>query len=236
MQQMAGFTRTGYHGRRVEGSEAGRWERALPVVTTWLQGTSRDGDPHDHSHNVFARMALTESDGKWRALDTMSLRHHLGGMEAIVDARVQSALSREFGVAWVARPDGRCNEIAGITQEVMDAYSTRTQAVTAEGARLARKWEQKYGREPNTREMRFILDEANLSSRKPKGDGEIDWDKLAAKWDATIGGKLAAIAEAACNFGGQARGQRPQEMPRSRPSRKPWPLFRPSTARGRGRM
>jgi hypothetical protein len=38
MQQMAGFTRTGYHGRRVEGSEAGRWERALPVVTTWLQG------------------------------------------------------------------------------------------------------------------------------------------------------------------------------------------------------
>jgi hypothetical protein len=209
MQQMAGFTRTGYHGRRVEGSEAGRWERALPVVTTWLQGTSRDGDPHDHSHNVFARMALTESDAKWRALDTMSLRHHLGGMEAIVDARVQSALSREFGVAWVARPDGRCNEIAGITQEVMDAYSTRTQAVTAEGARLARKWEQKYGREPNTREMRFILDEANLSSRKPKGDGEIDWDKLAAKWDATIGGKLAAIAEAVCTFGERAPGSAP---------------------------
>jgi hypothetical protein len=209
IQEMAGFTRTGYHGRRVEGSEAGRWERALPVVTTWLQGTSRDGDPHDHSHNVFARMALTESDGKWRALDTMSLRHHLGGMEAIVDARVQSALSREFGIAWVRRPDGRCNEIAGITQEVMDAYSTRTQAVTAEGARLARKWKVKYGREPNTREMRFILDEANLSSRKPKGDGGIDWDKLAAKWDATIGGKLAAIAAAVCNFGGQASGSAP---------------------------
>jgi conjugative relaxase-like TrwC/TraI family protein len=206
MQQMAGFTRTGYHGRRAEGSESGRWERALPVVTTWLQGTSRDGDPHDHSHNVFARMAMTQSDGKWRALDTMSLRHHLGGIEAIVDARVQSALTREFGVAWVARPDGRCNEIAGITQEVMDAYSTRTHAVTAEGARLARKWEQKYGREPNTREMRFILDEANLTSRKSKDDGEIDWDQLAAKWDATIGGKLAAIAEAVCTFGGQVPG------------------------------
>jgi TrwC relaxase/AAA domain len=204
MQEMAGFTRTGYHGRRVEGAEAGRWERALPVVTTWLQGTSRDGDPHDHSHNVFARMALTDSDGKWRALDTMSVRHHLGGMEAIVDARVQSALSREFGVAWVPRPDGRCNEIAGITQEVMDAYSTRTQAVTAEGARLADKWQEKYGREPNTREMRFILDEANLSSRKSKGGGEIDWDKLAAKWDTAIGGKLAAIAEAVCDFRSQA--------------------------------
>ncbi len=211
MQEMAGFTRTGYHGRRAGGAEAGRWERALPVVTTWLQGTSRDGDPHDHSHNVFARMALTESDGKWRALDTMSVRHHLGGMEAIVDARVQSALSREFGVAWVPRADGRCNEIAGIMQEVMDAYSTRTQAVTAEGARLARRWEEKYGREPNTREMRFVLDEANLSSRKSKGDGEIDWDKLAAKWDATIGGELAGIAEAVCDFGEHAPGTAPSE-------------------------
>src|SRR6266536_2232289 len=211
MQEMAGFTRTGYHGRRAGGAEAGRWERALPVVTTWLQGTSRDGDPHDHSHNVFARMALTESDGKWRALDTMSLRHHLGGMEAIVDARVQSALSREFGVAWLPRPDGRCNEIAGITQEVMDAYSTRMQAVTAEGARLARKWGEKYGREPNTREMRFILDEANLSSRKSKGEGEIDWDKLAAKWDATIGGELAGIAEAVCDFEEHAPGTAPSD-------------------------
>jgi TrwC relaxase len=139
------------------------------------------------------------------------VRHHLGGMEAIVDARVQSALSREFGVAWVPRPDGRCNEIAGITQDVMDAYSMRTQAVTAEGARLARNWEEKYGREPNTREMRFILDEANLSSRKSKDAGEIDWDKLAAKWDATIGGKLAAIAEAVCDFDEHAPGTAPPE-------------------------
>src|SRR5215470_18691695 len=93
----------------------------------------------------------------------------------------------------------------------MGAYSTRTQAVTAEGARLARKWEQKYGREPNTREMRFILDEANLSSRKSKRNGEIDWDKLAAKWDATIGGKLAAIAEKVCDFDEHAPGTAPPE-------------------------
>jgi len=76
MQQMAGWTRTGYHGKRVDGVEPGRWERALPVVTTWLQGTNRKGEPHDHSHNLWARMAQTESDGKWRALDTMRIRAH----------------------------------------------------------------------------------------------------------------------------------------------------------------
>jgi TrwC relaxase len=125
MQEQAGFTRTGYHGNRVDGMEPGRWARAHLVVTTWLQGTNRDGEPHDHSHNVIARMALTESDGVWRAVDTMALRQQLGAMAAIVDARVQSALTREFGVSWVARGDGRGHEIAGIAQETLDAYSTR---------------------------------------------------------------------------------------------------------------
>jgi AAA domain/TrwC relaxase len=200
MQQQAGFTRTGYHGRRVDGVEPGRWARAHLVVTTWLQGTNRDGEPHDHSHNVVARMALTESDGVWRAVDTMALRQQLGAMAAIVDARVQSALTREFGVSWVARSDGRGHEIAGIAQQTLDAYSTRARAVTRKAAALARQWTRKYGRAPNAREMLFITDEANLASRQGKDDEPIDWDALTAKWDATIGGQLAAIAEEVCDF------------------------------------
>ena len=38
MQEMAGFTRTGYHGQRIESAEAGRSERALPVVSTLAAG------------------------------------------------------------------------------------------------------------------------------------------------------------------------------------------------------
>jgi hypothetical protein len=200
MQQQAGFTRTGYHGRRVDGVEPGRWARALPVVTTWLQGTNRDGEPHDHSHNVIARMALTESDGVWRAMDTMALRAQLGAMAAIVESRVYSALAREFGVTVRKREDGRGHEIDGITQAQLDAYSARSRAVTRKAATLARQWEQKYGRAPNAREMLFITDEANLASRQGKDDEPIDWDALTAKWDATIGGQLAAIAEAVCDF------------------------------------
>ena len=44
---------------------------------------------------------MTQSDGVWRAVDTMALRNQLGAMGAIVEVRVQSALSREFGVRWV---------------------------------------------------------------------------------------------------------------------------------------
>src|SRR5262249_15258935 len=180
-------------GRRVDGVEPGRWARALPVVTTWLQGVNRDGEPHDHSHNVVARMALTESDDVWRAVDTMALRAQLGAMAAIVESRVYSGLAREFGVRLRQRDDGRGHEIDGIAQQTLDAYSTRAQTVMRKAAALARQWERKYGRTPNAREMLFITDEANLASRQGKDDAPIDWDVLAARWDATIGGPLAAI-------------------------------------------
>ncbi len=47
LQAWAGVTRTGYHGTRIEGREPGRFEPAGLIVTSWLQGTSRDGDPQD---------------------------------------------------------------------------------------------------------------------------------------------------------------------------------------------
>jgi AAA domain/TrwC relaxase len=196
MQQVAAWTRTGYHGKRVDGVEPGRWERALPVVTTWLQGTNRKGEPHDHSHNLWARMGITESDGKWRALDTMRIRGQLGAMAAVVAAYVEPALTAEFGVRWVARADGMGNEIAGVTQEWKDAFSTRTRQVDAKERQLALEWELRFGREPTTREMLFIRHTARDYSRKAKDDAQIDWDAEAAKWDATVGGRLAEVAEA----------------------------------------
>jgi len=126
VQQWAGITRTGYHGTRVDGQEPGRYEQALITVTSWLQGTSRDGDPQDHIHNQVARLVKTVSDGKYRALDTMCLRQVLGAVQAIVATHVECGLTGEFGVQWVQRPDGCGNEIAGITQQQMDAYSSRT--------------------------------------------------------------------------------------------------------------
>ncbi len=194
VQRWAGITRTGYHGTRAAGQEAGRFEEAELIVTSWLQGTSRDGDPQDHVHNQVARLVRTTSDGKHRALDTICLRQVLGAVQAVVATHVECGLTTEFGISWVPRQDGASNEIAGVTQEQMDAYSTRTVSITGKLPDAVEAWTVKYGREPNQRELLYIRQEVTLASREGKEKGAIDWDALTAKWDAQLGGELASVA------------------------------------------
>jgi hypothetical protein len=213
LQAWAGVTRTGYHGVRVDGQEPGRFESAGLIVSSWLQGTSRDGDPQDHIHNQIARLTCTFSDGRWRALDTASLRAVMPALQAVAATAVECGLTAEFGVAWVPRPDGRGNEINGVTQAQMNAYSTRTVQVHEKERELAQSWERRNGRAPNSRQLLFISGKATLQSRKGKEEGEIDWDALAERWDATIGGELAGIAPAVSNTrdpgGGSANDAEP---------------------------
>ena len=131
---------------------------------------------------------------------------------------------------WVPRADGRGNEINGITQAQMDAYSTRTVQVREKERELARAWERRNGRAPNSRELYYIANKATLQSRKGKDAGQIDWDALAARWDATIGGELARVAPAVSN----ARG--PAEAPRRRAAAaSPGARRRAGRRRGRSR-
>jgi hypothetical protein len=201
----AGLTRTGSHARKIDGQETGRFEQADIAVASWLQFTSRDGDPQDHIHNQIARMVRTRSDGKWRALDTVALRGQLPALQAVAAAFAECELSRRFGVTWVPRADGAGNEIAGITQAQMDAYSSRRDAIDEAVGPAVRAWEQNYGRMPNQRELLHIKQDVTMATRKPKprssdlekGDGEealYDWDEMAARWDAQLSEPLALIA------------------------------------------
>ena len=224
MQSWAGITRTGYHGIRVDGQEPGRFEEAGLIVTSWLQGTSRDGDPQDHIHNQIARITRTASDGKWRAHDTASLRAVLGALQAVAATTVECELTREFGVEWVPRADGRGNEIRGVAQAQMDAYSTRTVRVHEKERELAREWQRRHGHAPNSRELYYLTQKATLLSRKGKDTGQVDWDELVQRWDATIGGELADIAPAISN----ARGPDTRTRAADRGAESPGPSGPPS--------
>jgi hypothetical protein len=131
-------------------------------------------------HNQIARITRTFRDGKWRALDTMSVRAVLGAVQV-------SEKERE----------------------------------------LARAWERKHGRAPTSRELLYIANAATLQSRKGKEPGAIDWDALARRWDATLGGALAGIAPAVSDVRGPGAepGEHHVGRRRASPSRRhpSWP-------------
>ncbi len=130
-------------------------------------------------------------------------------------------------MTWVPRADGRGNEIRGVTQAQMDAYSTRTVEVKEKVRELAQAWERKNGRAPNSRELFYIAQDATLQSRRGKEAGEIDWDALSGRWDATIGGELAGIAPPGVKH---ARPRRADHGSRRRPKARRIRTARPAVS------
>jgi hypothetical protein len=131
-QREAGYTRTGSHHARVGGRETGQWHEAELVVTHWLQHTSRDGDMQLHVHSQIAHVARTVTDGKWRAPDSLGYGEHAGAVAAITAQYLEEALTRRFGVQWLARDDGHGFEIKGICGEMMRLFSSRRESITAD--------------------------------------------------------------------------------------------------------
>jgi TrwC relaxase/AAA domain len=204
-ERHAGFTRTGYHGAKVNGTETGKWASAGPVISSWLQGTSRDGDPQDHTHNLWARVVRTDADGRWRALDTVALSAQLPAMQAVAVAHAEAALTRRFGVDWITRKNGSGREIKGITQAQMDEFSSRRETIKEEAAPLLAQFERDYGRKPNQRETCRIMQQVTLATREGKEETHIPWDEHALRWNAQLHGELAQIARRV------ARGPQAQE-------------------------
>jgi hypothetical protein len=191
-QAHAGYTRTGNH-TRTEGRDTGRWADAGLVIASFLQGTSRAGDMHDHEHNLFWSKVFTVEDGKVRALDTMSLRSQLPAIQAVIAATGEAELSHRFGFEWVDRPDGKGREIKGVPQELVQWFSVRSVQVDSAVRAKAEQWERDHGTPPSEAQMRYMKDAAWYETRQGKDEGPLDWDEHAKRWDRTSGGKLAAL-------------------------------------------
>ena len=196
-QREAGYTRTGSHGTRVHGRETGQWHEADLAVAHWLQHTSRDGDMQLHVHSQIAHVARTATDGKWRAPDSLGYNEHVGAVAAIVSQHLEEALTRRFGLEWVARDDGHGFEIKGIGGAMMRVFSSRRESITADLRGRAARFEQRYGRAPSQRELAQLAQASNFTTRNPK-HGALDLAQAHAGWAdklaRTLGVSLASVA------------------------------------------
>ncbi len=126
LQEQAGYSRVGHHG-----GGAGRWVDAHDfVVAQFLQHDSRDKDPQLHVHQAILNRVLC-ADGAWRTLDSRAIHALRAAASAIAERVMEAHLTGSLGVEFATRPDGRAREVLGVSQEVMDLFSSRRRAVTA---------------------------------------------------------------------------------------------------------
>ena len=151
------------------------------------------------------------SDGKWRAHDTASLRAVLGALQAIAATTVECELTRRVrrGVG-AARGRARQRDRrrhAGADGRVLHADRAGAGEGTRAGAGVgaAARPRADLARAAAHRQRRHAA-VARTARTRP----QVDWDALAARWDATLGGELAGIAPAVSNARGPdaRRGQR----------------------------
>ena len=200
-EREAGYTRSGYHGRRVDGQESGHFDEARLVMEQFLQHTSRDDDIHLHVHNIIATIAKTIMDDKWRTPDSYGYNEVYMAVPAIVSLHLEAAMRRRFGVRLVPRgcqcAHGRCEdpatcqsnfgcEIEGISRSDVECFSSRRQSVNAELRKLAQEFEREHGRAPSQRELAQMHEDAWDATRKQKPEGAIDFDALHSGWAAKL--------------------------------------------------
>ncbi len=167
LERHATYTRTGHHSART-----GEWRDGNGLVTSlFLHHLSRDGDPQLHVHvAIWNRVQRADgADEKWRTLDSRTLHNQRLAADPVADRILETRLSA-LGYAMVPRADGHGAEVGGVSQDVMDLFSSRAVAVTGELDRLAREYQAVHGKPPSRRTLWLLHQQAGQNTRRTKAE------------------------------------------------------------------
>jgi conjugative relaxase-like TrwC/TraI family protein len=120
VEEWAGFTRTGRGG-------ATRVRADGLIAAGFRHRTSRDGDPHLHTHVLVAN-SVRAADGRWRTLDGRGLLVHMKTAGYVYDAQLRNELTQRLGVEWGPVVNGLA-DIEGVDAEVRELFSKRRAAI-----------------------------------------------------------------------------------------------------------
>ena len=169
LEAMACYVRTGHHSK-----DTGEWRDGKGLVaTSWLHTISRDGDPQLHVHLAVLN-AVQRADGaddQWRAADGQhfyQLRHLYG---VTVDRAFEQRLL-DMGYAMTDRADGNGAEIGGVSQQVMDQFSSRAQAIDGRLRTWVDQYTARHGKPPSRRTIYLMGQEIAKDTRRPKAEAK----------------------------------------------------------------
>ena len=199
LQERAGYGRIGHHGKTQDGTNSGRWIDAHTfVVGMFLQHDSRAGDPQLHVHCAILNKQLC-ADGQWRALDTRAIHRWRGGAAAVGERTMEASAFQSLGLRWWDRPDGNGRELVGVSQEIIDLYSSRERAVSTLAGRWQAEWEQQQGRPCPSRVRHAFRQAAALQTRARKSKTPPTAEQQSQMWGAKfaqqVGEELTQLAD-----------------------------------------
>ncbi|WP_207782606.1 MobF family relaxase [Phytoactinopolyspora limicola] len=142
------------------------------VATAFDHYDSRAGDPQLHTHIVVSNKVHTVRDGAWRTLDGRPLHAATVALSEHYNALLADRLTLDLGITWQARPRGRDRnpawEIAGVPDELLTSFSSRSGKIDAETDRLIAAYVDAHGRRPSTDVVIRLRAQATLSTRPEK--------------------------------------------------------------------
>jgi len=193
MEREVAATRTGATGR--DGAVA-QVDVAGLIATAYDHYDSRAGDPHLHTHVVISNKVQTLLDGKWRSLDGRPMHAATVALSELHEAVFADHLTRMFGMEWEARDMGRDRNpawaIAGVPEELVAEFSTRSRHIDAETDRLIEQYVTEHGRRPAPATIMKLRAQATLATRPEKEVRSLA--DLTAEWRQRAGRVLGSDA------------------------------------------
>lgn len=121
---------------------------------------------------------------------------------AIAERTLAELLAAQpLGVETVARPDGNGWEVAGISEDLRDQFSSRRRTIGPRLQELTGEFARKHGRQPSARAVWSMAQFVTLDSRPAKAHTAAARETLLARWEAQSRraetGALSTIPEAA---------------------------------------
>ncbi|TFD50715.1 TraA-like conjugal transfer protein [Cryobacterium sp. Hh7] len=159
------------------------------VATAFEHRDSRTGDPNLHTH-VAVSTKVQGLDGKWRSLDGRVL-HALGvAASERYNTLVEQEVRNRLGVTFVDETRGRnkrsVREIAGISRELRESFSSRRAAIEDAYETLVQEYVAKHGRTPPKSVQLSLAQRATLETREGKSAAK-SLTRQRAEW------RLAAV-------------------------------------------
>jgi conjugative relaxase-like TrwC/TraI family protein len=179
MRERVGVVRRRYGGEVVE--EPARDLIAVEYRHTTARGVSGADapDPQLHSHVVIT--SAVRDDGRIVAVASRPVFRATGEVGAFYrSALAQELSSHGYPIQQGTGKDGKYFEIAGVPEELRDAFSGRSREI----ARAADRFRARYGRAPERRELRNLaLENRRAKKLTNRADLENAWLETASRYD-----------------------------------------------------